>query len=91
MNESIPIGKPIKYQPNTIIIHTNEKSNIIGIIFFIILIIPTLESFSYLHINPIVIIRYTYIGENNFPIESATKNNVWVKAGLILALINNGT
>ena len=72
IEDPIPIGRPNKYQPSNITNHVNDNSNITGIIFFIVLIIPTFPSLLYLYIKPIVIIKYTYIGENNLPIESDT-------------------
>ena len=89
--ELIPIGSPIKYHPTIIISHTTDKISITDITFFITPNILKLESFSYLYINPIATIRYTYIGENNFPTESAAINKVWVNDGEIFALINKGT
>ena len=91
MLEFIPIGNPIKYHPIIIIIQTKDKTKTTGIIFFIVLIIPKFDFFSYLYINPIVIIRYIYIGEKSFPTESAAKNKVCVKDGEIFDLINSGT
>ena len=88
--ELIPIGSPIKYQPIIITNHIKDNNKITGIIFFNVLIIPLFEFLSYLYINPIVIIKYIYIGENNFPTLSAAWNIVCVNDGLIFALINKG-
>ena len=89
--EFTPIGSPIKYQTIIITIQVNESINIDGIIFFIVPSILTFESLSYLYISPIVIIKYKYIGENNFPTESAAINIVCVNEGEIFARINSGT
>ena len=86
----MPIGRPIKYQPIIITIHTRDNRSMVGITFFIVPSILIFESLSYLYIKPIAIIRYIYIGDNALPTESAAINTVCVKAGDILALINSG-